>query len=356
MELNSRSVLRGLFHEDINFGQVRLDQLLDKALTEDALLGPRNAVMQCDGRRITFGQLNQRANQVASRLMEKLRISEKDGNKHHIVAVCVPPNIDLITSLLAIFKSGSAYLPLDPTFPPERIAHILDDANPTLLITSKCVLESSPSFARSVENLDLLRIDELDSSETELEGEIFNISEKESLAAVLYTSGSTGIPKGVRLNHGTILHRLKWQCRTFPYSQGEVGCFKTSLTFVDSIAEIWGPLLAGKPLQIVPKDVVQDTERLISLLDDCQITRLVLVPSLLKAILAILKSNGTSKLDSPLKHLKMWICSGEVLQSQLLLDFYDIFPSGTIMCNFYGRYYYRFHRFFLSSNRFRSSS
>ena len=73
------------------------------------------------------------------------------------------------------------------------------------------------------------------------------------LAVVLYTSGSTGIPKGVRLEHSTIYQRLRWQWKTLPFSPNEVACFKTALTFVDSVAEIWAPLLAAIPIYIVPK-------------------------------------------------------------------------------------------------------
>ena len=90
------------------------------------------------------------------------------------------------------------------------------------------------------------------------------------LAVVLYTSGSTGTPKGVRLEHQTIYHRLRWQWKTFPFDQDEVGCCKTALTFVDSIAEIWAPLLAGIPVHVVPKAVTQNTEQFINQLESCK--------------------------------------------------------------------------------------
>lgn len=329
MEQNSKSLLRGISRHLAEDEHLRLDQLLDRILAEDDQLGGRDALMQCSGNRLSFRQLNERSNQLASRLMAKMTAGN-DFNR--IVAVCLPPSIEMIVSLLAIFKTGSAYLPLDSVFPSDRIAHILEDAKPILLVTSASVLESSPAFARAVERVPHFDVEETN-SENGLEGADLD-SARSSLAAVLYTSGSTGTPKGVRLEHKTILHRLRWQWRKFPYDEGEVACFKTSLTFVDSIAEIWGPLLAGKPLQIVPKEVVQDTERFISLLDECKITRLVLVPSLLKAILEILKSKGMK--DTVLDQLKMWICSGEVLSSRLLLDFFQVFPSDKTMCNFYG--------------------
>lgn len=88
------------------------------------------------------------------------------------------------------------------------------------------------------------------------------------LAVVLYTSGSTGIPKGVRLPHKVILNRLNWQFKTFPYSQSEkIGVFKTALTFVDHVSEIWGPLLNGLAILVVPKCTTKDPEKLVQLLE-----------------------------------------------------------------------------------------
>lgn len=311
-----------------------IHQLLDRLLAQDAQLGKQVALMQIDGHQITFNELNQRADQMAHQLAASIVKEPSISESDRIVAVCLPHSIDLIVGLLAIFKSGSAYLPLDVNFPPDRVNHILQDSKPNLLLTSGSVLKSSPTFASVVQDNGVpifdVETNQLDSSTEE---PLIHQQER-TLAAVLYTSGSTGIPKGVRLEHKTILHRLNWQWRTFPYAADEIGCCKTALTFVDSIAEIWGPLLAGKPLQLVPKDVTQDTERFIDLLNLCKVTRLVLVPSLLKAILTILKSRQTG--EPSLSKLKMWICSGEVLTSQLLLEFYDVFPAGTIMCNFYG--------------------
>lgn len=94
-----------------------------------------------------------------------------------------------------------------------------------------------------------------------------------NLAIVLYTSGSTGIPKGVRLPFSIILNRLNWQWSEFPYSCTEqYGCFKTALTFVDSVSEIWGPLLNGMTIVVVPKHVTKDPVQLVNVLEQYKVS------------------------------------------------------------------------------------
>ena len=150
-----------------------------------------------------------------------------------IVAVCLPPSIDLIVGLLAIFKLGAAYLPIDVTFPPDRVAHIISDAQPAILLSSSSILLNSNVLSKT-ENLPIFDIDQAEDDGGEIEDFQPNpIEMPDLLAAVLYTSGSTGIPKGVRLEHRTILHRLNWQWRVFPYDDEEgPACFKTALTLL----------------------------------------------------------------------------------------------------------------------------
>lgn len=326
------SLFRGETHP-LDGENLSLDQVLDKALEDDPQLGDREALRLRDGGRITFSELNRKANELANRL--RCLVSPSSGDK--IVAINLLPDAELIISLLAIFKIGAAYLPLDPSFPADRVAHILKDAEPVLLLTRGSILQGSGfAFVVADNNVPVFDLENKEDQEIILD-DLQETKGETTLAAVLYTSGSTGIPKGVRLEHRTILNRLKWQWRTFPFGSHEVCCFKTALTFVDSIAEIWAPLLIGQPVEIVAKDVTQDTQRFIDLLDRCKISRLVLVPSLLKAILALLKSEDTgNKTERNLKYLKMWVCSGEILTGELLLNFYDCFPAGTVICNFYG--------------------
>ncbi len=290
-------------------------------------------------RRLSYKSLNLISSKIARILLDLIEMKNLKSNQDGdwIVAVCMKPSDHLITTLLGIWKSGAAYLPLGISYPCTRIKHILDEAKPALII-----------YDDDYENIDLfegtfsINFKDLISEAQSFQDE--NIDEIDPLtkdpfapAIILYTSGSTGTPKGVRLSHAAILNRLEWQWERFPFSSTEKICvFKNSITFVDSVSEIFGPLLRGLSLLIVPKCSTQNPQKLVSILEKYKIERLYTVPTLLRSILMYLnmRKNGAGKL---LDNLKIWICSGEVLTVQLAKEFFNRFEAGNhILCNFYG--------------------
>ena len=149
-------------------------------------------------------------------------------------------------------------------------------------------------------------------------------------AYVIYTSGSTGTPKGVEGTHRASMNRFSWMWKTYPFRAGEVCCQKTNLGFVDSIWEIFGPLLAGVPNVIIPHDTARDPEEMLRLLARERVTRIVLVPSLLRTLL-----DRAPQLQRRVPDLKLWTCSGEVLPVDLAKRFREGFPDATLL-NVYG--------------------
>nr|XP_018903748.1 PREDICTED: uncharacterized protein LOC109034831 [Bemisia tabaci] len=295
---------------------------------------------------LKYWELDEAANRLARGI---LRVVQEKGGRFNrdgdnIVAVSIPPSDTLVVTLLAVWKAGAAYLPLDVQAPANRVRHILDEAKPLLVISHRDDCAENELF----ENINVVSTGFLEkeaakySSKILQENEMFRTANEPSMAIVLYTSGSTGIPKGVRISHRAVFNRLQWQWNTFPYAESERVCaFKTALTFVDSVSEIWAPLLSETPksILVVPKEVTKDPERLIAELERHRIERLVLVPSLLRAILLYLEldKNNARRDDQLLKHLKLWVCSGEPLVPSLVKHFFNHF-EGTehVICNFYG--------------------
>ena len=139
-------------------------------------------------------------------------------------------------------------------------------------------------------------------------------------AYVIYTSGSTGIPKGVIGLHRGAVNRMAWMWKAYPFGFSEINCLKTSLSFVDSVWETFGALLQGVPSLIISDHVI-DTQALVHMLAAHRVTRIVLVPSLLRAIL-----DEWPNLQENLPHKMIWTSSGEPLTGEVADRFGKIYP------------------------------
>ncbi|XP_055381226.1 beta-alanyl-bioamine nonribosomal peptide synthetase ebony [Condylostylus longicornis] len=285
---------------------------------------------------ITYEDLNAKSNRIARAIIRESaqRFLKPNQDNDSIIAVCMEPTDKLVMILLSIWKSGAAYLPLEPSFPTNRIHHILNESKPLMVICDDIVDTTIFQKTHTLRISDLLHKASTMDDNNLSDCKLLPFSNKD-LAIVLYTSGSTGIPKGVRIPHAVILNRLTWQWEQFPYMAEEsIGVFKTALTFVDSVSEIWGPLLYGMSILVIPKVITKDPERLVEYLEKYKIRRLVLVPTLLRSLLLYLGMNKNQQL---LYDLKYWICSGEPLSITLAKSFYEYFQEGHhTLFNFYG--------------------
>jgi amino acid adenylation domain-containing protein len=268
---------------------------------------------------LTYRELDVRANQLAHHL-RGLGVRQET-----IVGVCLERSAWTFVAFLGVLKAGAAFLPLDPGYPPERLAFMLTDSAAVLITDQRHVREIVPSGVRTV-LLDAHWPTIARRSAARLSGVVAG----ERLAYVIYTSASTGTPKGVLGTHRGAVNRFRWMWRTYPFSASEVCCQKTSTSFVDSIWEIFGPLLQGVPTVVIPDEVVREPRLLIRTLVQHRVTRIVLVPSLLRAMLEADPDLGTRLPD-----LRLWTSSGEALGRDLVRLFRESVPHGLLL-NLYG--------------------
>jgi len=270
--------------------------------------------------RTTYVELNQRANQLAHHL-RSLGVGPET-----LVGVHLERSAQAFVALLGIIKAGAAYVPLDPSYPKERLAFVLEDSGALLLLTQAELMRSLPHLAAQVLCLDQ---DSAAIAQHSTENPVRVVS-PENLAYTIYTSGSTGEPKGVMATHRATMNRFNWMWTKYPFGTEEVVCQKTPFSFVDSVWEIFGALLKGVPTVIIRDPVVQDPRALVEALTSARVTRIVLVPALLEAIFdAIPDSSGL------LPWLKYCTSSGEALSSTLANRFRARLPHCQLL-NFYG--------------------
>jgi amino acid adenylation domain-containing protein len=281
---------------------------------------PDAVAVVCGDESLTYHELNRRANQVAHYL-QRLGIGPEV-----LVGLCIERSLAMMVGLLGILKAGAAYLPLDPTYPPERLACMLMDAQPPVMLTQEHLVAGLPAHDAHMVCLDTHwpTITQY-SDDNPVSG-----ATADNAAYVLYTSGSTGDPKGVLGTHRATLNVLAWLWQAFPFASHEVCCQKTSLSFTDSIQELLGPLLMGIRTVLIPDAVLQDLPRFVQTLATHRVTRLLLVPSLLRALL-----DTYSDLQERLPSLTLWFAGGEALSSALWQRFQQSLSHSRLI-NLYG--------------------
>jgi amino acid adenylation domain-containing protein len=270
-----------------------------------------------NGQRISFGELARRAGQVAT-LLRGGTVSAREP-----VAIFLPRSVEAFTAVLGCLIAGVPWVPLDTTQPDRRLVQLIDLAGCRTVLTLCALVQRLPK------SLTAVPIDRDAPLWREPVGTI-EAAPVADLAYVLFTSGSTGVPKGVMGTTRALMNRLDWMHEAYPFAPGEVACCKTSIGFVDSIWEMLGPLLAGVPTVIVPDETVLDPEAFITLLNQHGVTRIVVVPTLLRVLL-----DHAPDLGRRLPALSMWSVSGEALTPDLAWRFKLACP-GRKLINLYG--------------------
>jgi len=276
--------------------------------------------------KLSFAELDAFADEIAGAILAALTgAGDRDGETP-IVGLCLPRGIEAVAGVLGILKAGCAWVPLDPSYPEDRLRYMLEDTRAPLVLTLGRVLESS-AYLRAADRA-ILCLDEIAAaSPSPLPPPA---DDPERTAYVVYTSGSTGRPKGVLGSHAALLSRFEWMWETFPFAAGEVCCSKTALNFVDSVWEMLGGLLKGVPSVVADEATARDPFQLLEFLAEEKVTRLIAVPSLLAALIEASRATGTR-----LPHLRYLTSSGELLPSDLARQVGEL-GDGITLINLYG--------------------
>ncbi|MGJ4927687.1 alpha/beta fold hydrolase [Bradyrhizobium sp. HKCCYLS2038] len=267
---------------------------------------------------LTFDDLSKVASSVAKLVSQ--------GNKSEQVVCAVitrtrsPETIGVIAGII---QSGALYVPLDPQIPAEQFESCIELATPSYIFVD----EVYPSLVQFVDRV--IIIGDLDIASHDGEMPRSEYRDARYPAYLLFTSGSTGAPKGVLGTLGGLVERINWGRALFSSSSTDVFCQRTPLTFVDSLAEIFVPLATGADLVICEHEVVRDPSRFLKYIAEHKITRLTLVPAMLSSLL---REERFSELFSTVRGC---ISSGDVLPVELARQFLALAPNCRLI-NLYG--------------------
>jgi amino acid adenylation domain-containing protein len=244
---------------------------------------------------LSYIQLNRKVNQLANYL------TKKGLSKGQKIAIHFMPSLEMIVSILAILKTGNCYIPLDMSYPTDRLNFMLSDCSVTYLLTQSELVEN-------FKNTPINRI-VFDKNTEEInvqENHFVSMNNPNDLVYIIYTSGSTGMPNGVKIHHGAINNHMLWMKDKFQFTSKDKILLKTPLSFDPSVWEIFLPFYVGCELVIAPFGANIDPNLLVTTLIQNKITTLQVVPSFLKELLKLEQFSSCHSL----RHV---FCGGESL-------------------------------------------
>jgi amino acid adenylation domain-containing protein/FkbM family methyltransferase len=280
-----------------------------------ALIEP---VRRENARKVSYGELDRWANRAAHALRAR------GADAEAIVGVCMPRSAEFIVAMLAILKAGAAYLPLDPANPDMRLVHMLKDSGAGLVIADEDGWRRLSVLVPTLERIDVDAV----ALAAEPQAAPPRTATGANLAYLLYTSGSTGAPKGVLGTHGPMMNRVLSQSLVAPIAPDEICLQRTAIGFGDSLFEILGPLTFGACLAIASDRDGKDLDALADLIHAQGVTRIIAQPSVGRALL------GVEDSQRRLASLRTFSFSGEPLDAELATEVRAV--TGARVVNLYG--------------------
>ncbi|NNL93291.1 MAG: amino acid adenylation domain-containing protein [Saprospiraceae bacterium] len=299
------------------------DVSIHSHLEKRAKAHPNRIAVFSDQHQMTYAQLNKRANQIAH-YIKNLGIQ-----KEEIIGIIMNRSVNMVAGIYGALKAGVAYLPINSNFSNERIQYLIEHSNIKAVFVSED-LTSDLNITCPKIYLDK------DQYFNDLPTTNLNIPiDSSHLAYVVFTSGSTGDPKGVMTEHGSVMHRITWMQKQFPLKENDVLIQKTPLTFDVCVWELFRWTLSGSSLYVLPSEGEKNPEIILSAIDKFKVTSLHVVPSMFNAYLAFLDVPD-QKIN--LSSLRTIFTTGEALEHYHVQKFRKVIsPNNEVsLINFYG--------------------
>ncbi len=307
------------------FNQTTVDYSNDKTIVdlfeEQVAKTPDKVAVMFKDDQLTYADLNAKANQVARRLI-KAGVGLEDA-----VCLMTERSLETIICIHGILKAGAAYMPIDPRYPEERIRYMLEDCQPKVILAGNFAVP---------DGLEIEIIDIFD--ENLYTGDTSNVCVEirpDNLVHLLYTSGTTGKPKGVMSTHTGLVNRIEWMQKQYPMNEDDVILQKTTYTFDVSVYELlWSNLVGAKMGLLKPGGEVE-VDEIAEAIYKYKVTHILFVPTVLKELLKYVASD--SRKANILEKLKIVVTSGEALTEDLVGLFNETMgDSICVLANLYG--------------------
>jgi len=266
---------------------------------------------------MTYRKLNEESNKLANYLLLKLKVQKNDN-----IGILVTRSPKVIIGMLAILKSGCAYIPIDPEYPIDRQHYIINNSEIPIVLHN--IFDSSNLLLKNVKFIDLNNIELISYSFLNVQISI----DSTQLAYTIYTSGSTGRPKGVMITHHSVVNLIQWVNTTFEVAEKDILLFITSICFDLSVYDIFGILSSGGSIAIAAQDQILDLEQLSGMLKLHKVTFWDSVPTTLDYLIRSLEAKDPAYLQT---ELRLVFLSGDWIPLNLFKRIKRFFPNADVI-------------------------
>ena len=308
--------------------QVDSDTTLHGWFSQTAAQYPNRTAVTAEDATWTYAELDRRSTLVAQAL---ITAGVKPGD---FVGLCMDRRAPLIASLLGILKAGAAYLPIDLAYPPARLAFMLEDARAPVLLTERPLaskIPGNPATTLFIEDIGFAASSQISNLKSRIP------TDPDSLAYIIYTSGSTGLPKGCQITHRNVVRLMKATDPWYGFNENDVWTLFHSTAFDFSVWELWGALLFGGRLVVVPWLTSRSPDEFFALLCQEQVTVLNQTPSAFRQLIQAGPRARAIQPGLPAQSLRYVIFGGEALEMQSLKPWFDRHgDTAPVLVNMYG--------------------